>query len=72
MSQILASRHNRNENLLLQDLYFVRKGTPVKTDVHEAICGICEKGLDDGLSVTARTIRQKTKFFCQHHLPVDF
>jgi len=72
MSQILAPRQNRNEILLFQDLYFVRKEAPVKTGVKEAVCSICEKGLEEGLSVTAKTIRQKTRFFCQYHLPADF
>jgi hypothetical protein len=72
MSQILVPRQNRNEILLFQDLYFVRKEVPVKTGVKEAVCSICEKGLEEGLSVTAKTIRQKTRFFCQYHLPADF
>ena len=72
MSQILAPSPKRSEILLFQDLYFVKKGTPVKTAVQEALCSICEKGLEDGVSITAKTIRQKTKFFCQYHLPIDF
>ncbi len=72
MSQILVTPQKRSEILLFQDLYFVKKGTPVKTGVQEAVCSICEKGLEDGVSVTAKTIRQKTKFFCQYHLPIDF
>jgi hypothetical protein len=72
MSQILAPRQNRNEILLFQDLYFVKKIAPLKTAVKEAVCSICEKGLEDGVSITAKTIREKTRFFCQYHLPVDF
>jgi len=72
MSQILAPRQNRNEILLFQDLYFVKKTPAVKTAVIEAICSICEKGLEDGVSITAKTIREKTRFFCQYHLPIDF
>lgn len=72
MSQILAQRQNRDEILLFQDLYFVKKNVPVKTAATEAICSICEKGLEEGVSVTGKTIRQKTRFFCQYHLPVDF
>ncbi|TLX79011.1 MAG: hypothetical protein E6L00_08435 [Thaumarchaeota archaeon] len=72
MSQILAPRQKRNEILLFQDLYFINKGTAVRTAVQEAVCSICKKGLEDGVSVTAKTIKQKTKFFCQYHLPVDF
>ena len=72
MSQILAPRQNRNEILLFQDLYFVKKTSAVKTAVKEAMCSICEKGLEDGVSITAKTIREKTRFFCQYHLPADF
>ncbi len=68
---MLVARQNRNEILLLQDLYFGKKRAPVITSVKEAVCVICDKGLDDGLSITARTIRQRTRFFCQYHLPKD-
>jgi len=72
MSQILAPRQNRNEILLFQDLYFIKKALAVKTAVKEAVCSICEKGLEDGVSITAKSIREKTRFFCQYHLPTDF
>ncbi|MBI3639579.1 MAG: hypothetical protein HY223_04600 [Thaumarchaeota archaeon] len=72
MSQILASRQNRNEILLFQDLYFVKRASALKTVVKEASCSICEKRLEDGVAITAKTIREKTRFFCQYHLPVDF
>jgi hypothetical protein len=72
MSQILAPRQNRNEILLFQDLYFVKKTSALKTAVKEAACSICEKELEDGISITAKIIREKTRFFCQYHLPVDF
>ena len=72
MSQILAPWQNRNEILLFQDLYFIKKTPMVKTAVKEAVCGLCEKGLEDGVSITAKTISEKTIFFCQFHLPADF
>jgi hypothetical protein len=72
MSLIFAPRLNRNELLLFQDLYFVKKEAPLKTDAKKAICSICEKGLEDGVSVTAKTIMEKTKFYCQYHLPSNF
>jgi hypothetical protein len=72
MSQILAPRTNRNEILLFQDLYFVKKTSPLKTAVKEATCSICEKGLEDDVSITAKIVRDTTKFFCQYHLPEDF
>ncbi|MGI0082595.1 MAG: hypothetical protein ACREAF_03895 [Nitrosopumilaceae archaeon] len=69
MSQILVQKQRRNEHLLFQDLYFARKPAVVKTSVMEAVCDICKKGLEDGLSVTATTIKNKTKLFCEMHLP---
>jgi len=72
MSQIMASRQNRNNVLLFQDLYFIKKDVPLKTDLKKAVCSICEKGLEDGISVTAKIIREKARLFCQYHLPVDF
>ena len=72
MSQILAPRQNRNEILLFQDLYFVKRASTLKTAVKEAACSICEKGLEDGVAITAKTIREKIRFFCQYHLPADF
>ena len=71
MSQILAPRQNRNEILLFQDLYFVKKTSAVKTDIKEVACSICDKGLEDSISVTAKTVRGKTRFFCQYHLTMD-
>jgi hypothetical protein len=71
MSQILVSRLDRSKILLFQDLYFIKKRTNVRSGVMEATCTICDKGLDDGVSVTAKKIGQKMKLFCQYHLPRD-
>ena len=67
VSQILVHKQKRGENLLFQDLYFIRKSPDVKSSVEELVCDICKKGLEDGLSVTAKTIGQKTKLFCGIH-----
>ncbi len=72
MSQVLAPRQNRNEILLFQDLYFIKKTSAVKTEIKETMCSVCEKGLGDGVSITAKIIRAKTRFFCQYHFPIDF
>ena len=70
MSQVLEHVADRN-GILLQDLYFVKKRTSVKSSVSEAICTICDKGLDDGISLTAKKIGRGMRFFCQYHLPKD-
>ncbi|WP_101476885.1 hypothetical protein [Candidatus Nitrosotalea bavarica] len=69
MSQILIPEFGKATSLLFQDLYFVVKKTPVKTTTQEATCIICQKGLEDGVSVTAKRIGMKLRLFCQYHIP---
>ncbi|MGI0072546.1 MAG: hypothetical protein ACREA3_01890 [Nitrosotalea sp.] len=71
MFQVLEHVVDRNNILLFQDLYFVKKRMPVKSTVIEAACTICDKGLDEGVSVTVKKIGQRMRFFCQYHLPKD-
>jgi len=70
MSQILAHAVDANK-ILLHDLYFAKKKTPIKSTATEVACTICDKGLGEEVSVTAKKIGQKIRFFCQHHLPAD-
>jgi hypothetical protein len=69
MSQMLVSKQKRNEMLLFQDLYFVQKSTSIKSSVTEAVCNVCKKGLEDGLSITATTKDYKTRLYCDNHFP---
>ena len=69
MSQVLVSKQKRNEMLLFQDLYFVQKPVSVKSGVTEAICSVCKKGLEDGLSVTAITTDHIIRLYCDNHFP---
>jgi hypothetical protein len=71
MSQILIPTFDKYKSLLFQDLYFIRKKTPVKTTVQEASCVICQKVLGDGVSVTAKRVGLKLRLFCQYHLPEE-
>jgi len=71
MSQILVPNFDKSKSLLFQDLYFVRKKTHVKTAVLEASCTICQKSLEDGVSVTAKRVNSKLRLFCQYHLPQE-
>ena len=68
MSQILVSK-KINENLLFQDLYFIPKPVSVKTSATEAVCDLCKKGLEDGLSVTAIPFDNKLRLYCDNHFP---
>ena len=70
MSQMLASEAEANQ-VLHHDLYFVKKRAIFKSTVTEANCTICDKGLGEGVSVTAKKIGQKMRLFCQYHLPKD-
>ncbi len=72
MSQMLISRVNRCDVFLFQDLYFAKKKVHVESTVKEAICTICDKSLNDGVSVTAKRIGDQMRFFCQYHLPKDY
>jgi hypothetical protein len=71
MSQILIPEFGKTESLLFQDLYFVAKKSSVKSTVKEATCTICRKGLEDGVSVTAKRIGLNLRLFCQYHLPEE-
>jgi hypothetical protein len=70
MSQTLAHAVDANK-ILLHDLYFVKKRAPIQSTVTEAVCTICDKGLGEEVSVTAKKIGQKIRFFCHYHLPTD-
>jgi len=69
MSQMLVSKQKRNEKLLFQDLYFVQKPVSIKSSVTEAVCDLCKKGIDEGLSVTAISIDNKLRLYCNNHFP---
>jgi hypothetical protein len=71
MSQILIPKFAKTQSLLFQDLYFVVKKSSVKSTVKEATCNICQKGLEDGVSVTAKRIGMNLRLFCQYHLPEE-
>jgi hypothetical protein len=71
MSQVLIPEFGKTQSLLFQDLYFVTKKAPVRSTVKEATCNICRKGLEDGVSVTAKRIGLSLRLFCQYHLPEE-
>lgn len=70
MSQILVAK-NKREELLMQDLYFQPQKTPVKTTAQYASCAICEKSLQDGVSITAKKVGLRVRLFCQIHMPSE-
>jgi hypothetical protein len=72
MSQVVIPRIDRTTIVLFHDLYFSKKKAQVRSTVMEAACSICEKSLDEGISVTAKKTGMKLRFFCQYHLPKDY
>jgi hypothetical protein len=71
MSQVIIPGFDKSKSLLFQDLYFTRKKALVKAAVSEALCTICQRGLEDGVSVTAKRIGPRLRLFCQYHIPMD-
>jgi hypothetical protein len=71
MSQILIPDFGKSKSLLFQDLYFARKKPVVHTTVTEAICTVCQKGLDDGMSIAAKRMGLNLRLFCQYHVPQE-
>jgi hypothetical protein len=67
MSQMLVSKQKSKEMLLFQDLYFVQKPVSIKSSANEAVCDVCKKGLEDGLSVTAISADKKIRLYCDNH-----
>lgn len=72
MSQVLTPRTRMGDTLLFQDLYFTRKRTEVRSTVREAVCIICKRGLEEGVSITAKKVDGQMRFFCHYHLLMDF
>ena len=63
MSQLVYS----GKSSLIQD--FILKTEPVflKTDADEMSCYVCKKGIEDGTSLTAKTLDSKNVMLCEKH-----
>ena len=63
MSQLVYS----GKSSLIQD--FVLGPEPVffQTNAHEMACYVCKKGLQDGISLTAKTSDSKNVLLCEKH-----
>lgn len=55
----------KTKSVMKQKLVFQRK--PAFTSVLPMECYVCGKGIEDGYSVTAKTIRNDIVFFCDVH-----
>ncbi len=65
MNQIIASPKFRSA--LIQDILFSRKRPLMASSTNFAKCAVCDKGVDDGFSVTAKSLPKRTAFFCDVH-----
>ncbi|MFB5645049.1 MAG: hypothetical protein ACE5R3_00460, partial [Nitrosopumilaceae archaeon] len=62
MSQILDMRP---KNAIIQDIIFSNKKFSMYSSANMVKCDVCEKGLGDGYSITAKSVLNQTKFFCE-------
>jgi len=52
---------------VMQDTVSLRRTIPVKSSAREVGCYVCGRGLEDGFSVTAKTLRNGIAMFCDIH-----
>jgi len=65
MSQVMA--YSRFSNALIQDVFLKESKTFVESTTKQTKCCICNKGLEEGFSVTAKNTSFGTVFFCEIH-----
>ena len=54
-------------NAILQDMQVVTKQSSIRSSVSAVECYVCGKGLQDGHSITARTLKNGIVLFCDVH-----
>ncbi len=52
---------------IMQDMQILKKSLIVASSVSKVECYVCGKGLDDGLSITAKTLPHGIVLFCDVH-----
>lgn len=57
----------KRPRLLYSELGFGFEKPQLKTSALQTNCNVCGKGLDDGISLTAKTVLSETLFFCDLH-----
>ena len=63
MSQLVYS----GKSSLIQDLILKTEPVFLTSDAHEMSCYVCKKGIQDGVSLTARTLDSKNVMLCEKH-----
>ncbi len=52
---------------IMQDMQILRKSQDVVSSVSKVECYVCGKGLEDGHSITAKTLPHGIVLFCDIH-----
>ncbi len=52
---------------IIQDMQILRKSQNVVSSVSKVECYVCGKGLEDGYSITAKTLKHGIVLFCDIH-----
>jgi len=52
---------------IMQDMQILRKSQNVQSSVSKVECYVCGKGLQDGHSITAKTLPNGIVLFCDVH-----
>ena len=52
---------------IIQDMQILRKSHDVVSSVSKVECYVCGKGLEDGHSITAKTLSHGIVLFCDVH-----
>ena len=63
MSQLVYS----GKSSLIQDFVLERNPVFFQTNAHEMTCYVCKKGLEDGISLTAKTLDFTNVLLCEKH-----
>lgn len=66
MSQIILDA-KFTRPALVQDILFSRKKLALISSANFVECDICGKGIENGFSITAKSISNETVFFCDFH-----
>ena len=52
---------------IMHDMQILRKSQNVESSVSKVECYVCGKGLEDGYSITAKTLSHGIVLFCDVH-----
>ena len=63
MSQVLATAKSG----LIRGFVVSQKKSFMASTASFAKCNVCDKGIEDGYSITAKSIQKRTFFFCDEH-----